>query len=509
MKNGRFSFLFSVGMALTWPISLISCISLLLMMMRVMRVVVSPKALDSFLFNLVVGILVELFKRLITDLVHSERSVARVVARSLRSVKFSSWSWTCVSPAASPSAWLLLVSWWHWTISGEHWWWPRSEVFWRWPSVHLVGMPVSSSRSCLISHAPLVVVEVRIEHFLWRTTRTSRSWWHRIISVISVGHPFILRVRFWTLSRARIPSAIFSVATSLFLLLSIRQKFIFRNLKFLDLNLLFVCFLIFVMIRFLIIILRLLLFLWFSSWLALLLPQIIFSINFLFLLSLLFGSLEWQGLHELSRLRFLITSLIGDIKLIPRKSYLDTRSDSIFMNDLLLTIFVLSFDFNLACIGDELIFLVQKWEASLNDFSCLQDFGHVHCEGIKRHHPVILDLSDWEVDDLANTSDTSDFDQHSLLFFILFSQKLGLVSRRSLGSAVRFWPSSSLLSFVLGPPFSLMRRLLCHRLRLGRMIGILGSRSGFPNSLGSLRVVAFSSFRCIFWAHCDRKSLNV
>ena len=64
------------------------------------------------------------------------------------------------------------------------------------------------------------------------------------------------------------------------------------------------------------------------------------------------------------------------------------------MNDLLLAIFVLSFDFNLACIGDELIFLVQKWEASLNDFSCLQDFGHIHCEGIEGHHPVILELSD-------------------------------------------------------------------------------------------------------------------
>ena len=241
------------------------------------------------------------------------------------------------------------------------------------------------------------MVEVRIEHFLWRTTRTSRSWWQRIISAVSVGHPLLVTVRFRILVPARIPSAIFSGVTrvtSLFLLLSIRQKLIFRNLKFLDLNLLFVWLLIFVMIRFLIIILRLPLIVGLSSWLALLPPQIIFSINVLFLLSLLFGSLEWQGLHELSRLWFLITSLIRDIKLIPRKSYLDTGSDSIFMNDLLLAIFVLSFDFNLACIGDELIFLVQKWEASLNDFSCLQDFGHIHCEGIEGHHPVILELSD-------------------------------------------------------------------------------------------------------------------
>lgn len=123
---------------------------------------------------------------------------------------------------------------------------------------------------------------------------------------------------------------------------------------------------------------------------------------------LLLRLISWLGrrqrLQELSGLWLLISCRICDLKLIPRKSDLDTSADICSLDEFLFAaFFILDALLNLTSVADELVLLVQERKTSLDDLGCNQNFGYFHLEGIEGDLPVILDLSDRVVDDLTNS----------------------------------------------------------------------------------------------------------
>lgn len=160
-------------------------------------------SVSSFSVNLVGGTAVQVLERLISDLVHSERSISSVVAWSVRHVKVpwghlaSSWWWSRSGSWVSAPWWIswsVPLRWSSRSISAVHWWWASSVVVLWWCTSLILEGGASGLVATLISVAAStalwvarVMVIVRVEHLLWWTTCSSLLSWHWVIPVVLVS----------------------------------------------------------------------------------------------------------------------------------------------------------------------------------------------------------------------------------------------------------------------------------------------------------------------------------
>lgn len=143
-------------------------------------------------------------------------------------------------------------------------------------------------------------------------------------------------------------------------------------------------------------------------------------------------------MQELSGLWFLITSHVGDLKLLLGKCDAETSSNpfaafflGVVFSKSLTSLFTFLLSNGLLISyrhlpADELVLLVEERHSSLDDLTSLESFGEVSLEGIEGHSPVFADLVEGIVDDLPDTGAHADLDQTGFLLRILFSHELRL-----------------------------------------------------------------------------------
>lgn len=159
--------------------------------------------------------------------------------------------------------------------------------------------------------------------------------------------------------------------------------------------------------------------------------------NDLFVLRLFFWN--WlgfgrQGLQELSWLRFLVASHVGDLELLLGKCDAETSANPLAARSLcavfgnrLTSYFILFLVFHRYFPADELVLLVQERHSRLDDLASLESFGEIGLESIEGDSPILPDLIETEVDDLPDAGAHTDLDEAGLVLEVLLGHELRLV----------------------------------------------------------------------------------
>lgn len=135
----------------------------------------------------------------------------------------------------------------------------------------------------------------------------------------------------------------------------------------------------------------------------------------------------WKRLEKLSRLRLLVASLIGDLKLDLGECDWDSSSDANLAFSVIRFLFIIILRSWWNFPSDKLVFLIKERNSSLYDLTGLQGFCQLDLEGIEGDDPATPDLVNWVVDYLTNTCARTDLDETGLLFWIFFSHQFGLI----------------------------------------------------------------------------------